>query len=284
MKNPWYRLLALLVPAFLLGSCSSAPKRPAEVFTIQSMIETQLGLANKEADQGNFTKALVFLDEAWRLALLSDRPAPRIRVNLSRGNVLYSLGRTAEAEQIWRDAEAEADLAGEPVLAAAGRVYMARSRLMSGRLEPGEALALVEGEQNNLKSDKLLAAMGWTVRGLAEKELGRYAGAEKSLRTALSTHEGGNYLEQAAYDWYIIASVRSVAGNYPGALEALNQSLALDRRAENSFGLAMDWAAMGDVYRKMSRKEEARDSWRRAARIFRAMDMESQAREMEKRD
>jgi tetratricopeptide (TPR) repeat protein len=248
------------------------------------MIETQLGLANKEADQGNFTKALVFLDEAWRLALLSDRPAPRIRVNLSRGNVLYSLGRTAEAEQIWRDAEAEADLAGEPVLAAAGRVYMARSRLMSGRLEPGEALALVEGEQNNLKSDKLLAAMGWTVRGLAEKELGRYAGAEKSLRTALSTHEGGNYLEQAAYDWYIIASVRSVAGNYPGALEALNQSLALDRRAENSFGLAMDWAAMGDVYRKMSRKEEARDSWRRAARIFRAMDMESQAREMEKRD
>jgi tetratricopeptide (TPR) repeat protein len=247
------------------------------------MIETQLGQANREADQGRYDRALTFLDDAWRLAVLSDRPALRIRVSLSRGNALYSLGRRAEAERIWKAAGDEADLAGEKTLAAASRIYRARSLLVSGQGNPGEILALVQMEQGTLKPDRLLAALGWTVRGLAEKEMGLYTEAEKSVRSALSIHEGDRYLEQAAYDWYLIASIRSVAGNYEGSLEALDSALALDRRAENSFGLAMDWTARGDVFRKMKREEEALQSWRRSAEILRALDMEGRARELENR-
>ncbi|MDR2211869.1 MAG: hypothetical protein LBO65_10475 [Spirochaetaceae bacterium] len=247
------------------------------------MTETQLGLANKEADQGNYAEALNLLSEAWRLAVLTDRPHLRIRVNLSRGNVLYSLGRTAEAEKIWKEAETEAAFAQDPSLTAASRVYRLRSQLLAGRVNPQEARALIMNEQDALKSDKLLSALAWTVKGLAEKELGLYAEAEKSVGNALSIHEKERYLEQAAYDWYLIASIRSVGGNYTQAMAALNQAIEFDRRAENAFGLAMDWAAMGNVFRKMADEDSAVLSWRRAADILRAMDKNAQAREIENR-
>ena len=247
------------------------------------MAETQIALANKEADQGNFGDALALLAEAWRLAVMTDRPALRIRVNLARANALHALGRTAEAEKIWRDAEVEANFAGEPVLASASRTYRTRSMLLSGRADPAGALAETQKEQEILKSDKLLSAVGWTVQGLAEKELGRYEEAEKSVANALAVHEKERYLEQAAYDWYLIASIRSMAGNYGPAVEALNRSLDFDRRAENTFGLAMDWAALGDVFLKMEDETAAALSWRRSAEIFRAMDRNDQAREVESR-
>jgi tetratricopeptide (TPR) repeat protein len=273
----------LLLFLLLFASCSSVPKRPAEIFAVLSMTETQLGLANKEADQGNYTEALNLLSEAWRLAVLSDRPQLRIRVNLSRGNVLYALGRITEAEKIWKEAEAEALFAQEPSLAAASRAYRLRSQLLAGSIDPQEARALIMAEQDALKSDKLLSAVGWTVRGLAEKELGLYEEAERSVGNALSIHEKERYLEQAAYDWYLIASIRSVNGDYAAAIAALNQAINFDRRAENSFGLAMDWAAMGNVFLKMGNEDPAVISWRRAADILRAMDKTAQAKEIESR-
>jgi tetratricopeptide (TPR) repeat protein len=246
-----YFFVFALLFIFLLASCSSVPKRPAEVFSIQSMADTLIGQANKEADQANYSEALLLLNEAWRLAVTTDRPALRIRVNLARANALFSLGRIDEAEAIWRSAEREARFPQDPLLEAACKIFRARSMLLVGRADPEETMALVLEELPKLKNDKVFYAVGWTVKALAEKELGNYAEAEKSVMNALSIHEKSNYLEQAGYDWYLIASIRSVAEDYRGATQALRKAIAFDRRAENTFGLAMDWAALGDVFIKM---------------------------------
>jgi tetratricopeptide (TPR) repeat protein len=248
------------------------------------MTEKQLELANKAADRGSYDIALNLLVEARRLAVSTDRPSLRIRVNLSQGNVLAALGRGADAERVWQSAEAEAVETGDTLLAAACRVYLARNRLITkGRDAAEEALAQVRTEMTYLKSDKLFTALGWTVIGLAEKELGSYADAEKSIRNALAIHEGGRYLEQAAYDWYLIASIRSVAGSYPEAIEALDTALGFDRRGENTQGLAMDWAAKGEVYRKMGNEAQAAAAWRRSAEILRTIPQNDQAAAMERR-
>jgi len=281
MKKQKIPVLLLFVTLF--ASCSTAPKRPAEVFEIQSMTDTLIKLANAAADQTNYEDALDYLNSAWKLAVTTDRPALRVRVNMGRADVNYSLGRTAEAERIWRNTEREAEFNDEPMLASACRVFRARSSLMSGTAKPEDVLELVQKELNILKRDKLFYATAWTVKGLAEKELGNYAEAEKSIMNALSIHEKGRYLEQAAYDWYLIASVRSVAGNYQQALDALNHAITFDRRAENTFGLAMDWAAVGEVYRRMGSENRAAMSWSRSAEIFRAMDKEAEAAEVESR-
>jgi tetratricopeptide (TPR) repeat protein len=278
--------LLVLITAFL-GACSTAPKRPVEVFTIQKQTETQLNLANHEADRGNYQNALDLLEEAQRLAVSTDRPPLLIRVWLSRGNVLLSLGRVEDAQVLWETALAEAERAGHRGLIAACRIYQARALLLlAGPRGPDQAEEVkfrVNGELGFLKGDPLNTALGWTVIGMAEQSLGRWTEAERALERALDIHDKERYLELAAYDWYRIASVRSLSGQYEPALEALAQAMVFDRRAENSHGLGMDWRALGDVYAKAGRPEEAAAAYRRSADIFRAIGLEKNAEEAEGR-
>ncbi|MDR2110529.1 MAG: tetratricopeptide repeat protein [Spirochaetaceae bacterium] len=267
----------MILAVFVFTACSSAPKRPAETSTQRNRVEIQLELARKETDRGNYEQALNFLAEAYRLAAGIDNPALLIRVELARGDVLSSLNRNGEAQTAWDAALSEADRAGETELAAIGRIHIARSRLLADPETAGEVLSLVQGEMVSLKSDILAIALGWTVIGLAEKNLGRWAQAEAALKKSLDIHDRERYLESAAYDWYLIASVRSVAGQYDAALEALEAALGFDRRAENTYGLGMDWLALGDVQAKAENPGAAENAYRRSAAIFRSMNMEAEA-------
>jgi tetratricopeptide (TPR) repeat protein len=253
------------------------------------MAETQLELSNREADKGQYETALELLAEGRRLALAADDPPLLIRAALARGNILFAQGHTALAAGEWDAALAEAEGAGEGELAALSRIVQARGRLLSvsgsaGAGTEAEAVrALVNRELGRIKDDKLATALGWTVIGLAEKENRRWTEAEGAFRRALEIHRRDNYLEQAAYDWFLIASVRSGAGNYAAAQEALKEALAFDRRAENSYGLAADWRAIGEVYRKAGDPLRAAAAWRRAGEIFRSIGLEQEAAAVEGR-
>ncbi|MHB9291997.1 hypothetical protein Holit_01085 [Hollandina sp. SP2] len=275
----WLGMFSLV----LFGACSSAPKRPAGVFTIKNQVATQLELVHKETDRGNYEQALTLLEEARRLSISADDPELLIREGLSRGNILYALGRTEEADAVWNRALAEAELAGEAELAAMVRIYKARSILLADGTAAETIKAQVRTQLAVIGSDKLALALGWTVIGLAEKEQRRWSEAEGSLQKALAIHEKDNYLEQAAYDWFLIASVRSIAGQYAGALDALGKAIGFDRRAENSYGLGMDWRAQGDVYKKMGKPDEAGEAYRRSAAIFRSIFLEQEALQVEGR-
>jgi tetratricopeptide (TPR) repeat protein len=268
------------------GGCSSAPKRPAAVFVIRNMAETQLELANIAADQGRYNQALAALEEARRLAISVDDPGLLIRSGLSQGNALFSLGRAAEAAGVWEAALAEALRAGEGELAALTRIHIARSRLLSDSAGPGtaaEVKAQVTGEIGVIKTDKLAIALGWIVIGLAEKEERRWADAETAVKKALEIHEKDNYLGQAAYDWFLIASIRSGSGQYAAAVEALEKAIGFDRRAENSYALGMDWRAVGDVQKKAARAPEAAAAYGRSLEIFRSLGFEAEAATVESR-
>jgi tetratricopeptide (TPR) repeat protein len=288
-------LFCVLSVSLVIGfiACSSAPKRPEEIHTVRYAAETQLELANQAADRGYYSQALDLLAEARRLAVNVDDPPLRIRTGLSLGNILFFLGRRDEADEAWQAALVEADQAGNGELAAICRIYQARGELLAiiagdgaGGGTGGDAADIrnrVQRELGAVKTDKLAAALGWTVIGLAEKELGRYKEAESALKKALDIHDSERYLEQAAYDWYLIASVRSVAGSYETALAALREAIILDRRSENSHGLGKDWLAMGDVYTKAGKGSEAAAAYGRAAAIFRSEGFEVDAEAAERR-
>lgn len=273
----------LLLTALAFTACSSAPKRPAEVFTIRNTAENQLELANQTADRGNYAEALTLLEEARRLAVSVDDPRLLIRERIAQGNILYAQGSTGEATAVWKSALAEAEASGERELAGSVRIYMARSALADAPASAEQVREQVRQEIAAMKTEKLSIAFGWIVIGLAERELGRWADGEAAVKQALLYHEKNNYLEKAAEDWYIIASIRSVSGRYDLALEALRQAVAFDRRAENSYGLGMDWRAVGDVHKKAGRRQEAQAAYRRAAAIFRAMELEESAAAVEAR-
>jgi tetratricopeptide (TPR) repeat protein len=274
-----YRVVCSAILFVFIG-CSSAPKGTLEVRSQRRMGLSQLEAAHRETDRGNYETALGLNSEAQRFAVRADDPALLIRTALSRGDILSWLDRPAEAQAAFDGALGEAERIGNAELAAVSRVYIARNRLRGG----GDAMELREEVRSALsliKEDPADLALGWTVMGLAEKELGNWNEAEKGIKNALDIHVKGGYLERAAYDWYLIASIRSVSGDYQGALDALEEALSYDRRAENTYGLATDWRATGDVYKKAGKGPAADIAYRRSADIFRSINMEKEAAAVE---
>ncbi|MDR1900193.1 MAG: hypothetical protein LBQ55_09310 [Treponema sp.] len=270
---------------FLMFACSTAPERPVEVRSLRKLGESQLELANQEMDRSNFDAALIMLEDTWRVAVSSDDPSLRIRTALSLGNAHFSLGQKEEAYAVWKNALQEAEDIRE--LRAVCVVYIARADLLSAReaAAAGDAADVKNTAQRvrtevveviGFIKDRLYTAFAWTVIAMADKELGYYAEAEAFARRALSIREKARYLEQAAFNWYLIASIRSVAGDYAGAVQALFQAIGFDRRAENTYGLGADWRALGDVYKKAGQADASEAAYRRSADIFRALRMESE--------
>jgi tetratricopeptide (TPR) repeat protein len=268
-------LLALLI----ISACSSQPKRSGDMYDLRKQAEMKLDLGNKQADRGNLDVALVLLDNAVQLAIASDDSSLRIRTRLSHSNVLFSLGRREEAAAGWNEALTEAERTGNAEWAAMCRVYIGRGKLLSpdGKTAAESVRDEVQQALGLIKSDRFSTAFAWTVLGLAEKELGRYADAEAAVRRALEIHEKDFFFELAAYDWYMVASFRSLSGDYRGAMQALENAITFDRRTENSWGLASDWRALGDVCRKMGDSDGSRIAYLRAAEIFRALGNEAAA-------
>jgi len=289
----------LFFPLFLIvlcslvsfSGCSSAPRRADEVFVIRRTAANQLSEANHHAAHGRFLEALAILEDVRRLAFATDDPSLRINTAISRGNVLFALDRRPEAFVEWENAAAEADSSAMPPLAARARIYTIRAHvtLLSEATDSGadttaraEALrAQVAAEIAAAGADKVSQAAGYLTVALAEKHVHRWAEAEAAARRALAIYEQARFLEDAAYAWFIIASIRSLSGKYDTALQALRTAIEFDRRAENGFGLASSWHAMGDIHRRTGRTEESRTAHRRAADIYRAIGDTRRAEELE---
>jgi tetratricopeptide (TPR) repeat protein len=263
-------------------ACSTSGKPSGDIFDIRKQAEAKLDLGNKLSDRGSLDDALFQLNEAMRLAVITDDANLRIRSGLSRSNVLFALGRQEEAEAGWNEALAEATAEGNAELAAVCRIHIARGKLFSRTGK--DAARQLKDELNRdlalIKSDKLYTAFAWNVIGIAEKELGGYAGAEAAVKRSLEIHEKGRYFELAAYDWFLIASFRSLSGDYGKAKQALETAIAFDRRVENSWGLANDWWALGDVLTKASDRQAARAAYLRSAAIYRGLGNDDAAEEI----
>jgi tetratricopeptide (TPR) repeat protein len=272
-----YTLLVITL-SYVLSACSTAPKNPGDIYELRRRAESQLDHGNKQAARGAFGDAMFRLDEALQMAIAADDPGLRIRAKLSRSNVLFSLDRGEEALEGWNEALSEAEKEGNKELIAVCRIHIGRAKLLS---PDGKSAAQSVRDAANadlsLIKDRFYTAFAWTVVALAEKELGRYAGAESAARRSLEIHEKDRRLELAAYDWYMIASFRSLSGDYRGARQALESAIAFDRRVENSWGLANDWRALGDVQKKAGDNGAARAAYFRASEIFLAIGNEEAA-------
>ena len=289
MKKKACSLLILLYSLFTF-TCSSAPQPSVvEVNTSRYAALSQLEHANRAANRGRFQEALFLLDEGRRLAISADDPSLRIRTSISRGDILFSLGHMDEAFSEWDSAAAEGDASNLPVLAALARIHTIRFSvlLIADGHTVGAGVNELRVELERLlppvRQDPMANAGWYITMSLAERQLERWSEAETAARRALDIFDRNLSLEDSAYACFLIASIRSLAGNYNAALDALRTSISIDRRVENSYGLARSWQATGDVYQKAGRVEDARMSWNRAAQIYRAIGFDDHAILLESR-
>ena len=283
-------LLLIVFCSLFTVHCSSAPPPVTDIYSIRNMAVQQINLANHTANRGLYEDALLIIEEARRLAISADDPSLRIQSSISRGNILFSLGREEHAFQDWEAALAEGDNQGQALLAAQARIFLIRASLIlldkDDEISAGSSTAADFKDELDrllpaLRQDPFTLAAWYITMGLAERQLERWEEAESAVRRALEIYDRNLWLEDSAYSWFLIASIRSLSGNYDSALAALRTSINIDRRAENGYGLANSWQAMGDVYDKAGLGEEARAAWQRAAEIFRAIGLDERAERLE---
>ncbi|MCL1955379.1 MAG: tetratricopeptide repeat protein [Brevinematales bacterium] len=261
--------IAFLMP--VIFSCSSQPEKQGDINQLRVQADMLLESGNRETGKGNYNNALILINESKRLATLADDPSLIIRSSLSRANVIYSLGRVDEAFAEWEQAVSEAQQFGNDELLSAAKLYRARGELISGKKSAQSVLDIVNSEQANIKINQLYIAVSLQVKGLALRSLGKYKDAEDAFLQSAEIHEKNLYFENASYDWYSIASSRSLSGDFNGSIQALEKSIEIDRRIENSWGLAASWRSMGDVYRKIGNEQKALEAYNRSISIYRAM-------------
>ena len=272
-----------------------------EVYVVRRDAIKQLNQANQYASRGRYDDALQELEKARLIAVSTDDPELRLRTSIIQGDILFSMGKHEEAFEEWENASEEGDafkewekatkkgfFSDKPVLAslaALARIYKIRARLLMPADETGDTKAVVEEYKKQINKEmpafktfikkdyEISRAVAFVTLGLAEKALGNFKEAEDAVKKALKIHtkKRNNMLEDAAYDWFLIASIRSVDGKYDKALEALRKSIDFDRYAENSLGIASSWEYMGNVYEKMGQTEKAQEARQRAADIYQAM-------------
>ncbi|MCL2719868.1 MAG: tetratricopeptide repeat protein [Treponema sp.] len=274
-KNFFLFLLIFLLSNFFFFSCSSQPKNiRGEINILRTQVETGLVAANREAAMGRFENALTLLTQHKNTAILTDDPSLIIRVCLSKGNILYSLEKYDDAYKEWDFAVKEAIRIKNTELLSVAKIYEARGRLLLIRasaettIEIQSILNEVRQLRPNIKKDKLYEAFAWQVEGMTLRSLRRWNEAEDAIKKSLAIHQKIRYFENASYDWFVIASIRSLSGEFANAIIALNNSIDFDRRIENSWGLAASWRAMGDVYVRAGNSAEARSAYERSRAIY----------------
>jgi len=257
--------------ALVFTSCSTKPKVTEDIYNLRVFAERGLESANKEIAQGNFRTADSLLSEYKRLAILVDDPSLIARVCLSYGNALFYLGKREDAFEQWDEAEREAKRADNAELLSVSRIYRARGNLMSEKADIKAILEEAEKESKNIKKDPFFVAYSWQVRGLAQRALGNLDAAEEAMRKSLAIHERQRSLENCSFDWYTIASIHSLKKENEKAIKALEKAIEIDRRIENSWGLAASYRAMGDVYRNDKKEDKALEAYNRAKSIYIAL-------------
>lgn len=268
LQSTLISLTGMIVICAGILSCSSAPKKPAEIFTMRNAAQGHLELANISVSKNDYTTAHTYIAEAWRLAVSCDDPNLRIRVLLCKGNALFNEGELDKARAEWKLSLYESTIEKNTAMIAASKVHLARVTLAEGKA--AEAKTVATQAISQLKTEPLFIAQAWRVIGLAEKELGNSKEAENAFLQSEKIHTKDNYLEESAYDWYLIASSRSKSGQYASSIEALNTALDFDRRCENAYAIGMDWQAIGLVQEKAGNKEEAKSAYSRSAAVFTA--------------
>lgn len=272
-----------------LTSCSSSPKRPAEIVTTRNSTVRQLDLANVETEHGNYMLAKTLMDEAWRMAVSIDSSELRILTQLSMGNLFFYQKNQELAQKYWKQALDESIQGENEELVSLSKIYECRGLLSYGSADTlkersAEAVKILEDEMGNLKkTDELYIAYAYLLLGFAQKGQFDWNKALQNFESAAKIHEKLFYLESAAYDWYAVASVYSVSGDTENAVSSIQKALSFDRRAENSYGLGMDYLALGDIYTRASRLDEAKIAYQRSVDILNAASLDDYAKEVQEK-
>ncbi len=256
-------LLAALVGAGTIVSCSSAPKKSDTVITVKTQADQDAASGEAYYRQGRYPLALQFFSNALSQYTSVDDGEGIVRSYNAVGKCYIALGSMDDAERMLLRARERAQ-AESPALRFDSSVALAELYLAKG--DPGKARDILTEEQGAAPAKRTpqQSAQLFHDLGTAEKNLGNSAAALAWFDQSLKINLAGKYLAEAASDYYMIASVHSRESRYDEALANAGRALALDKQIESSPGIAKDLYALGVISAKKGDQQAAFDYLQRS--------------------
>lgn len=225
------------------------------------------GLARVFGAQGNLAAALdmygqVLIDTRATAGMDPRTKTAPVAPLESIGDIHFRLGNTEKA----RASFDEARRLGDAVPSIAGRLFgrLGLTEIVAGRFDA--ALANYTESRARYEAEKNLSgiAHAWTGIGFSHAAREKFADAIPAYRTAIRMFEGEKENESAGRAWLGLSIAQSGALDYPAALES-----ALKVRTIAALVMSEDlaWRAdvrVGEVLRKLSRIDDARQSFQNA--------------------
>lgn len=209
-----------------------------------------------------------------RSATPSDRRLAEARAALARGDRRSDQGRTEEAVEAWSEAlpllepgspaEATTSWKRGEALAQVGELREAEAQL-------GAAVGLFAG-----LDDRLGQARAWTDLGSVRESLGHLDGAIDAHRRALALYRELQIPQGVATAQHNLAGARAAQGDVAAAVDGFRQALAVWQELGRPGAEAMTLQALGDLYTRLGRFQEARAFLERADERAAALDVDSQ--------
>jgi tetratricopeptide (TPR) repeat protein len=251
----------------LVASCSTAPAKSDTVITMKTQASQDIATGEGYFRQGRFELALQFFTQALSEYTSVDDAPGIIRASNAIGNTYVAVGSLDTAERIFLGAREQARSSDASLLFTTtlnlGELYLARGDAQKALQVFQEAVALPEGSRTPAQDALLAHDLGtaWKNLGDSEKALQFFA---ESLKINLA----GSLLQEAASDYYMIASVHSRDGRYEEALKSAQAALALDKQIESSTAIAKDLYALGLIAVKQGDQAAAYDYFQRSYLVY----------------
>ncbi len=260
-----------IVPVLLIlaaSACSSAPPKTDTVTDVKNQANDAEVSGQHYYSQGRYDLALQFFRQALDQNASVDNMDGVIRSRIAIGQVYLATDQLPAAEDVLTGARAQAKARGSMALFIDSSISLGELHLRKN--EPQKALGILQEVLDTPQAKMTPQQTGvlYHDMGAAWKGSGDLGKALDWLSRSLQNNLTSKLLESAAADYYMIASVHSKQGDFAGATSNAEQALALDKKIENSPGIAMDLYALGLINTRSGDTAAAYDYYQRAYTVF----------------
>ncbi len=268
---------ASLLCLLLLASCSSAPARSDTVNVKKVRAAQDLESGKTAYSQGRYELALQLFTRSLSQYTSIDDADGVVRSYNAIGKSYIALGSLDLAQEIFLRARERASSVGPSLRFETqtnlGELYLAMGDARTAQSTLLEALAMPASARSPAQTAVLHHDLG-----TAERDLGNSAKSLEYFGLSLQANLSGKFFEEAASDYYMIASVYSREGSYEEALRNANLALAYDKRIENSPGIGKDLHALGLITTKKGDTAAAFDYFQRSYLLFTSLGFKADTR------
>jgi tetratricopeptide (TPR) repeat protein len=267
-------VFTVLFISIIFTSCSSVKGVDTELTNEKkNRASEQALLGTKFFSDSDFSKALDFFFLSLKINISIDNEEGIISSYNSIGKTYFASGDIKSAGLYFEKAKNTADFLQDPVLIAQSLNNLGELKLAEQKYNDAmDFFILAQGIIENSGKIPLSAIIFHNI-GIINKRNGNFENATINVEKAFYLNKGFKLYKEMASNNYTLSSIYSKQKDYITALTYIKEALILDKKVENSTGIAKDLYAHGLLYQYLNSDKEAYIYFQKSALIYETLSL-----------